>query len=297
MNWPSASFIAHVDKYILETAFGCEVELVPGDTERTTRTLLGSQFPDITPELWAASAVEDMELAFKDEKLHLASEVLSDGGESGFWVPRYMVDSVPEIQTIRGIIANKDIFEIDGQARFYGCPEGWNCRISSRNIYKALKLEEAGFILVEPESGEALLQSIVDAFTKKESWFGYYWAPTAVLGRYPMVKILISETTDAQHYFDCITQADCENPRATNYPSSPVYTIAAEPFASQNPEIVSYLQKRTFSNIQMNNLLAGMDGRLDRMDQDTLWFLENYSLMWAQWLPSDKAQIVWQSLQ
>ena len=32
INWASASLMANVDKIILEKGFGCEVELVPGDT-------------------------------------------------------------------------------------------------------------------------------------------------------------------------------------------------------------------------------------------------------------------------
>ncbi|EAR59513.1 glycine betaine ABC transporter substrate-binding protein, partial [Neptuniibacter caesariensis] len=32
MNWSSATLMANVDRFILEHGFGCEAELVPGDT-------------------------------------------------------------------------------------------------------------------------------------------------------------------------------------------------------------------------------------------------------------------------
>ncbi len=35
MNWASASMMANVDKIILEEGFGCNVEIVPGDTMPT----------------------------------------------------------------------------------------------------------------------------------------------------------------------------------------------------------------------------------------------------------------------
>jgi glycine betaine/proline transport system substrate-binding protein len=38
-------------------------------------------------------------------------------------------------------------------------------------------------------SGETLQTSIAAAYADKAPWFGYYWAPTAVLGKYPMVRV------------------------------------------------------------------------------------------------------------
>ena len=35
MDWASAEMFAHIDKVVLENAYGCEVELVPGATMPT----------------------------------------------------------------------------------------------------------------------------------------------------------------------------------------------------------------------------------------------------------------------
>ena len=35
MNWASAQLMANVDKIILESGYGCKVEIVPGDTMPT----------------------------------------------------------------------------------------------------------------------------------------------------------------------------------------------------------------------------------------------------------------------
>ena len=40
MNWPSATLIANVDKFILEEGYGCKVELIPGATTATFVTCL-----------------------------------------------------------------------------------------------------------------------------------------------------------------------------------------------------------------------------------------------------------------
>ena len=47
MNWASAEFAAYVDKIILEEGYGCEVELVPGDTMPTSTSMMEKGEPDI----------------------------------------------------------------------------------------------------------------------------------------------------------------------------------------------------------------------------------------------------------
>lgn len=296
MNWASSSFIAHVDKYILETAFGCAVTLVPGDTQSTSESLLTEQTPDIAPELWSSSIVEQLSVAETQGKLRVAGKVLSSSGEEGFWIPASLVKERPEMRTLEGVIQNATLFEREGMIPFYGCPAGWNCQVSTRHLFKALKLEEAGFTLVEPDSNEQMIEFIRRSFEEGIPWFGYYWSPTAVLGKFPLGLVYYGDHVDENHYRNCLTQVVCENPQPTMYPKSPVYTVVAEAFAANNPNVYAYLQKRSFTNPQMSNLLANMAGTPDTVEADALWFLENYSLLWSQWLPRNKAAIVAKSL-
>ena len=46
-----------------------------------------------------------------------------------------------------------------------------------------------GIEVFDHGSGETLATSIASAYADKKPWFGYYWAPTAILGKYPMVKV------------------------------------------------------------------------------------------------------------
>ena len=49
MNWASAEMFAHVDKMILENGYGCDVELVPGDTMPTATSMMEKGEPDVAP--------------------------------------------------------------------------------------------------------------------------------------------------------------------------------------------------------------------------------------------------------
>ena len=45
MNWSSATFIAHVDRFILEHGYGCDAELVVGDTMPTGTSMIENRLP------------------------------------------------------------------------------------------------------------------------------------------------------------------------------------------------------------------------------------------------------------
>ena len=87
MNWQSAEVLAHVDKLILSKGYGCEVELVPGDTMPTLSAMMEKGKPDVAPEAWINAVREPLEAAIKDGRLHYAARALTDGGIEGFWIP------------------------------------------------------------------------------------------------------------------------------------------------------------------------------------------------------------------
>ena len=292
MNWASASLIANIDRFILENAFGCEAELVPGDTVPTSTSMIEKQQPDIAPELWTNSFKEGLEKAVAEGKLSVAGKVFSDGGEEGFWVPKYMVEKDASLATIEGIKAHPELFphpEDSSKAGFVGCPAGWGCQITSGNLHKALKLADANFELVDPGSAAGLDGSIARAYERGEGWFGYYWAPTAILGKYEMVKVDFGSGVDEQHFLDCIYKADCQDPKPSMYPSSPVSTYTTAALADRAPAVMDYLAKRAFTNAQLNSLLAWMDENQADGEIAMEYFLNEHADVWKSWLTAEAA--------
>lgn len=292
MNWNSATFMSHLDKFIMETAYGCEVELVSGDTMPTGTSMIEKGEPDIAPELWSNAFPEALQKGVAEKRLRIAGDALKGGGVEGFWVPQYMVDKMPELATIEGIKKNAKLFkhpEDPEKGGFYGCPAGWNCQISSENLFRALNLEEAGFELVDPGSGAGLSGSIAKAYERKEGWFGYYWAPTAVLGKYKMVKVDFGSGVNKEHYDACIAKADCVDPKPTMYPSSKVEILTTEGFAKRAPDAFAYLQKRQFTIQQLNDLLAWMEENQADGETAVEHFLMNSPDSWTAWLSAEAA--------
>ncbi|AJR05571.1 ABC transporter substrate-binding protein [Photobacterium gaetbulicola] len=299
MNWSSASLIANIDRFILEHGYECDAELIPGDTMPTGTSMIEKGQPDVAPELWSNSLKDALDKGVAERRLRYAGKALVDGGEEGFWVPAYLVDKYPEMKTIEGVEKHAKLFEHPedpDKSAFYSCPAGWNCQISAGNLFKAMKLDESGFVIVDPGSAAGLSGSIAKAYERQEPWFGYYWAPTAVLGKYDMVKVDFGSGIDQDEFVNCITQEECESPKTTMYPPSPVHTITTEKFASRSPEAYEYFTKRGFTNADMNQILAWMEDNQADGEEAMFYFLEEYPQIWQQWVPQDVAKKVQDAL-
>jgi len=292
MNWPSATLMANVDKLILTHGYGCDAELIPGDTMPTGTSMIEKGEPDIAPELWSNSFAAALKKGVAENRLRIAGQSLSDGGEEGFWVPKYMVEKNPSLATIAGIKKNAKLFkhpEDPEKSAFFGCPAGWACQITSGHLFKALKLADHGFELVDPGSAAGLDGSIAKAYERKQPWFGYYWAPTAILGKYEMVKVDFGSGIDKEHYDACISHAECADPKPTMYPPSPVQTVTTASFAGKSPEAYAYLGKRAFTNAVMNKLLVWIDKNQADGDTAAIYFLNNHEAKWTPWVSAGVA--------
>ncbi|MCK5167515.1 MAG: ABC transporter substrate-binding protein, partial [Rhodospirillaceae bacterium] len=74
MNWNSASLMANVDKFILSNGYGCNAELVPGDTMPTGTSMVEKGEPDIAPELWSNSLKDAIDKGVAEKRLRVAGK-------------------------------------------------------------------------------------------------------------------------------------------------------------------------------------------------------------------------------
>ena len=290
MTWASAAVAAHVENTILSKGYGCESELVPGDTVPTVTSMTEKGEPDIAPEVWINSAREVVEKAVAGGRLKIAGEILSDGGEEGWFIPKYLVDANPELTTLQAVLKRPDLFpdkEEPGKGRFYTCPAGWACQIINKNLYKAYGLEKAGFTLFGPGSGDGLAAAIDRANSRKLPIFTYYWAPTALLGRHDMVKL--GGMKHDPETWSCMTDKDCADPKPNMYPKSVVYTVVTSSFAEKAPDAFKFVSSVSWSNKVLNQLLAWKDKDQAKNEEAAKHFLKNYESVWTKWVPADVA--------
>lgn len=290
MNWDSAAVAAHVEAIILAKGYGCQVELVPGDTVPTVTSMTEKGEPDIAPEIWINSVKEVVSKAEKEGRLTKAGEILSDGGEEGWWVPEYVVKANPELTTLQAVAKRPDLFadkEEPGKGRFYGCPSGWACQIINANLFKAYGLDKANFTLFDPGSGAGLAGAIAKAYERKQPIFTYYWAPTSVLGKYPMVKLGGMKHDPAT--YACITNKDCADPKPNMYPKSAVMTYVVGKFPEREPDAFKFVSSVSWPNSVVNKLLAWKADKKADAKETADHFIKTGGEVWEKWVSADVA--------
>jgi glycine betaine/proline transport system substrate-binding protein len=277
MNWASSQVVTAVAKFIMEQGYGCKVTKVPSATVTAVASMAETNKPDIGTEIWSNSAALYPGLV-KAGKVKTLGKVLSDGGEENWWIPKYLAEKHPELKTIDGVLKNPKLVG----AMFHNCPTGWGCRIANDNLKVAFGLEKNGIKVFDHGSGETLATSLAAAYADKKPWFGYYWAPTAVLGKYEMVKVDMGPHNPEYH--KCNQKKDCKTPRKSSYPAAPVVTAVTTTFAKREPAIAEMMSKLSFTNAQMGKLLAWKKDGKKTADETAVHFLTKYKKVWGAWL-------------
>lgn len=250
---------------------------MPSSTPTALTSVAETGTPDILTELWINTAPAYTKLV-EEGKLVELTDVLSDGGIEGWWVPQYVVDANPESATLDGIIANPDLVG----RRFDNCPDGWGCRTVNDNMNRVIDMECAGIEVFNHGSGETLATAIASAYADQEPWFGFYWAPTAILGKYPMVLVETAEYDADTH--TCNSSKECAEPGISAYPRAAVKTAATTSFQEKNPEIAELMSNVTFTNEQMGGVLAWMEDNNASAEEGAVYFLTSNPDIWADWL-------------
>ncbi|WP_269585677.1 glycine betaine ABC transporter substrate-binding protein [Roseibium sp. Sym1] len=294
MNWASAGAIAQIDRIILENGYSCDVELVSGDTIPTFTSMTEDGEPDMAPELWINGVREPLGQAVADGSLIMGGKVLSEGGVEGFWVPSYLAEK-HDIRTVDDALAHPELFpgaEDEGKGALHTCPVGWSCRTATRNQFRAYDGAEKGFVLVDPGSAAGLDESLARAYERKQGWLGYYWGPTALLGKYDMTLLDFGVPHDKREWDSCTVIADCADPKRNAWDKSEVFTVVTDAFAQKAGVAMDYVMSRSWDNRTAGKVMAWMEDNKATNEDGAYYFLENFEDVWGRWVSPEVAEKV-----
>jgi len=168
MNWASASLMANVDAIILKEGYGCETEIIPGDTMPTFTSMNEKANPDVASELWINAVREPLAKAMSEGRLHSAVKGPITGLGEGWWVTEQFAKDHPDLNTVEKILERPDLFpyaEDKSKGAFMGCPAGWGCQLSNINMFRAFEMEKKGWVLVDPGSSAVQLDGAANCPT------------------------------------------------------------------------------------------------------------------------------------
>lgn len=300
MNWQSAEVLSNLDKIILTEGYGCQVEVTVGDTVPTITSMAEKGQPDVAPEAWIDLLPDVVKKGTDEGKIVQVGSPLPDGGNQGWWIPKYFADAHPDIKTIPDLLKHPDLVpseEDPSKGAILNGPQGWGGTVVTTQLFKAFNGDKAKFTLVDTGSAAGLDGAIAKAYERKKGFATYYWAPTALLGKYPMVKLDAGVPNDAAEWKRCNTVADCPDPKPNAWPVDKVVTLVAKPFSEKvGPDVMGYFQKRAWSNETVNKLMAWMTDNQASGEDGAKHFLKENKDIWTKWVSADAAKKIEASL-
>ncbi|MEM5470055.1 glycine betaine ABC transporter substrate-binding protein [Celeribacter marinus] len=298
MNWASASFMANVDAIILEEGYACNVELITGDTTPTFTSMNEKGQPDIAPELWINAVATPLAAAKEAGSLVALNDGPITGLGEGWWVTKKFKEDHPELDTVEKVLAHPEMFpfiEDESKGAFMGCPAGWGCQSINANQFRAFDMEAKGWVLVDPGSAAGLDGSIAKAVERDEPWFGYYWAPTAIIGKYDLQMLPFeAEYAGDDNWNNCISlpEQDCLDPQPTSWIESAVESVVTDEFIAKAGPATDYFKARVYPGEVMNGMLVYMNENQASGEDAAYEFLATQEDIWMQWVPADVAEKV-----
>ncbi|MGA0583803.1 MAG: ABC transporter substrate-binding protein [Castellaniella sp.] len=289
MNWESNLVLVEVERFIAKHGYGCDSEVLPTETLPALAALQRGDL-DINSEIWLNSTLEPWTKAEATGKVKRIGDIYM-GGEAWF-IPKYTAERLPELKKAADLPKFKDAFkdpEEPSKGRFYGCPAGWGCEVVSTNLFKALGLGDT-FTLFSPGTGATQKAALTAAYKRKENVVFYYWYPTPLVGSMDLVKLELPPYDAAKQ--KCLTDPNCENPQASDYPENPVFTAVTTKFTQDAPKLTQFLSKVKVPLEVMNQTMAYMEKNEAEPQPTAMWFLKNKQDVWTSWLPADVTERV-----
>lgn len=295
LGWESAQVHNRIAAFIIEHGYGYGIDYIAGETVPMFAGLARGDI-DITMEIWVENQQEAFDAAIaKGQVIDLGSN-FPDSWQ-GWLVPAYVVKGdpargikpmAPDLKSVSDLPKYKDIFkdpEDPSMGVFYSCIAGWECEKINERKFDAYGLDDTYNIFL-PGSGAALVASLAGAYKKGEPWFGYYWAPTWVLGTYDMIPL--EEPAFDQKVFE--TTAKCA------YPAVKVNIAVNSGMTKKAPDVVEFLKNYETTQAMANKFLAYMKEKEATTQQAAEWFLQEYEDVWTGWVSADIAAKVKKAL-
>jgi len=279
LTWDSVQVHNRIAAYIIQNGLegDYEIEYTAADTLVSINGVIQGDI-DIDMESWHSNFREVYDEAIAEGTIIDLGKNMPDAPQ-GWWVPRYLIEGsdakAPGLEGVEDLPEYWELFqdpEDKSKGIIYMGTAGWSATTVSEGIFEEYGLGDT-YNQGVPGSGAALAATMVGAYEKGEPWVGYYWAPTAVLGRLDMVRLKGSE-----------------------FPPADVNILINPSVEERAPEVVAFLKNYSTTVADNNKFLAEMEANEWDAEQTAEWFLKNKEDVWTSWVSDEVAEKVKSSL-
>jgi glycine betaine/proline transport system substrate-binding protein len=276
-----------IAEFIIEEGYGYPVEAVV-ETTQVMQAALPKGEIDLNLEGWQQNIID-----WYDEQIAKGTIVnlgmTFEGGPQFFTIPRW----VAEEYNIKTVFDMKDHWELfkdpedPSKGVFYNCITGWQCA-----EINTVKMEAYGltryYNLVSPGSSSALQAALERPQQRRQPVFGYYWAPTALIGAYDW-HVLEEPPHGAACWEKIIAAREDRSLRpidqACAYETLPIEKLAHSGLRQKAPDVVEMLEKMNVGLDPLNETLAwAYENEVEDWDEAALHYLQNYEERWKTWV-------------
>ena len=305
IDWDSVQVINGIARTILELGFGCATDALPGTNIPLIQGAIRGDV-DVIMEVWIDNVAEVWSPAVASGTVAELG-VMFDDAVQGWYVPRYLVEGdpdrgieplAPDLRSVADLPRYAELFrdpEQPDRGRFHNCIIGWQCELINTAKLHAYGLADH-FSDFRPGTGVALASSMEAAYLRGEPWFGYYWAPTWVLGRFDMLQLEEPPYDDAcWAHLEAMIEDDTLNlaERACAYPASTTLVGLGSRFQHEvSPEIRAFLSAMAMPSDLVNESLAFMQETGAGPMAAAQSFLRERRDVWSAWLDAATADRV-----
>ena len=274
VSWDSVQVHNRIVAFIIENGFeGYKASYMPGDSIPLVTGILRGDV-DVDMESWHSNYLEVYNESIETGDMIDLGPNLPDAPQ-GWYIPRYLVEGpdalAPGLESIKDLYKYADLFtdpEDPSKGVIYGGVAGWTQITYSEELYNNNNLSET-FNHAIAGSNAALAGTMAGAYAKKEPWIGYYWEPTAILGRLDMIRL-----------------------KGTEYDPALVHKFIGKDMLEKAPDVVELLKKYSTTIADNNAFLAEMEKNKWTTEETAKWFLKNRESSWISWVEPEVAEKV-----
>ena len=282
-------------KFVVEAGYGNPVETIEVSTVIMQLALAEGDL-DLNLEMWQQNFIDNY-----NEEIAAGSYTnlgpTYEGGPQFFIIPKATADEY-NIVTVDDMKQHWELVkdpEDSTKGEFINCPIGWQCAEINRAKLEAYGLDEY-FNLKSGGSQAALDAALVGAQLKSEAVFGYYWAPTSIMGSYEWT-ILEEPTYNAACWAEVSKgQADpgYTPAEACAYETLPIDKAVHKDMLDKAPDVVEMLRKMDVGLQPLNVTAAwALDADIQGdWEKAAIYYLQTYEDRWTTWMPADSVQKV-----
>ena len=287
-------------KFILENGYGYPVETVEMTTPIMQASLANGDI-DIALEMWQQNWIDNYNEEFSKGSFENLGPTY-EGGPQFFMIPKATAEQYG-IKTIDDMKANWEMVkdpEDSSKGAFHNCPIGWQCAEINRAKIEAYGLDEF-FNIVSGGSAAALDAALVGAQKKNKPVFGYYWAPTSIMGGYDWHILEEPAYTDACWEEVAKGQLDSTyTPKeACAYETLPVEKGVHKTLKDKAPDAYEMLDKMVIG-LEPINKTAAWAAETDIQgdwNKAALYYLQNFEDRWTTWMSDKEVKKVKEALE